>query len=181
MDNVVRNKVQIVGNLGATPTLKQFESGSRVAEVNVAVSQGKNKKTDEWNPSTWITIKAWNDAADSLMQFDKGNRVAITESKLSHDEWEKDGRKQTKLYLTVFALEAAPSSNGGNYTQSSDTVAVAPASEYQKPPAALLKAIANAEDDNALQAVKDKAIAKGIAFESFKTEYDAKALDLIPF
>ncbi|MBW4460485.1 MAG: single-stranded DNA-binding protein [Nodosilinea sp. WJT8-NPBG4] len=181
MNDVVKNKVQIVGNLGKPPELKTFDSGSRVAEVNVAVSQGKNKKTDEWNPSTWITIKAWNDAADSLMQFDKGDRVAITESKLSHDEWERDGKKQTKLYLTVFALEAATSNNGGDYTQDAEQVAVASPTTIVKPSAALLKAIANAEDDAALDAVKEKALAKGIAFESFKAEYDAKALELIPF
>jgi single-stranded DNA-binding protein len=60
------NQVQLIGNLGDDPKVKYFES-SRVAECRIAVYNGKDKRTGENNPSMWITVKAWNAAADELL------------------------------------------------------------------------------------------------------------------
>jgi len=100
------NSVQLIGNLGADPEVKFFESGSRVAECRIAVYNGKDKATGEPKPSMWFTVKAWNACADDLMNFRKGDRLQVVEGQLSQDSWQdrETGAKRSKDYVLAWKV-----------------------------------------------------------------------------
>jgi single-strand DNA-binding protein len=107
-ENEAYNRVQLIGNLGADPEVKYFESGSRVAEIRIAVYNGKDKATGEVKPSMWFTVKAWNDTADAIVQdFRKGDRIAITQGQLAQDTWNdrETGKPRTKDYVLAWEVE----------------------------------------------------------------------------
>lgn len=100
------NAVQLIGNLGADPEVKFFNSGSRVAECRIAVYAGKDKTTGEPKPSMWFTVKGWNKCADALMEFRKGDRLQVVEGQLSQDTWQdrETGAKRTKDYVLAWEV-----------------------------------------------------------------------------
>ena len=111
------NSVQLIGNLGADPEVKFFESGSRVAECRIAVYNGKNKQTNENNPSLWFTVKAWNAAADELMNLRKGDRLQVVRGQLSQDSWQdrETGKTRTKDYVLAWEIAKIERQQGDDY------------------------------------------------------------------
>ena len=102
------NQVKLIGNLGADPEVRFFESGSRVAEIRIAVYNGKDKATGEVKPSMWFTVKAWNDAADVITNgFRKGDRIRIVRGQLAQDSWQdrETGKGRTKDYVLAWEVE----------------------------------------------------------------------------
>lgn len=102
------NLVKLAGNLGADPEVKYFESGSRVAEIRIAVYNGKDRDTQQPKPSLWFTVKAWNDAADQVVNdFRKGDRIRITRGQLAQDSWNdrETGKPRTKDYVLAWEVE----------------------------------------------------------------------------
>ena len=100
------NSVQLIGNLGADPDVKFLTSGSRVAECRIAVYAGKDKSTGEAKPSYWFTVKAWNAAADELMNFRKGDRLQVVEGNLAQDTWKdrETGANRSKDYVLAWKV-----------------------------------------------------------------------------
>lgn len=125
------NSVQLIGNLGADPEIRYFESGSRVCECRIAVYAGKDK-SGEPLPPDWWTIKAWNAAADAMAEFRQGNRMQIVEGNLKLDKWNdrETGKERTKPYVLAWKLnkierqpkpaESIPNANTGVYDSSAD-------------------------------------------------------------
>jgi single-strand DNA-binding protein len=103
----IYNEVTIVGNLGADPDLRYFESGACKAQFNIAVWQGKDEKTGQDRPSTWLRIEAWKEVAEqianTLRKGDKGRFFG----KIEHDEWmdKASGQKRTMLKIKAFRFE----------------------------------------------------------------------------
>jgi single-strand DNA-binding protein len=103
------NSVQLIGNLGADPEMRYVgDSGSRIAEIRIAVYNGKDKATGEARPPMWFTVKAWNAAADTITnKFRKGDRIKITQGQLSQDTWNdrETGKGRTKDYVLAWEVE----------------------------------------------------------------------------
>lgn len=119
------NSVQLIGNLGADPEVRFFESGSRIAECRIAVYAGKDKSTGEPKPSMWFTVKAWNAAADELMNLRKGDRLQVAEGQLSQDSWQdkESGKTRTKDYVLAWKVaKVVRSGNGGNTQANYDDI-----------------------------------------------------------
>ena len=160
----------MMGNLGADPEVRHLPSGSRLAQVNVAINQGKDKRNDSWNPSTWITVKAFNATADALASFKKGDRIAVVKGKLSHDEWERDGQRRTKVYVTAFHIEEVTRRDNGDSTKSNS----GESSKLDN----LIKAINSAKGKESLEKIKTQALNKGYAFDQFEKYYNSKVEEL---
>ncbi len=97
--NSLKNKVQLIGNLGNDPEVKKFDGGKVVANFRMATSDVyKNNKGEKISDTQWHNIVAWNGTAkiaEKLLK--KGHEVAI-EGKLTTRSWEdKDGNKK---YMT---------------------------------------------------------------------------------
>ncbi len=97
--NNLRNKVQLIGHLGATPIIKEFGSDKKLASFSMATKEVYyNKQGERITDTQWHNIVCWNKTAELVEKYlDKGSEIAL-EGKLTYENWEdKDG---TKKYST---------------------------------------------------------------------------------
>ncbi|MFP4844708.1 single-stranded DNA-binding protein [Winogradskyella sp. PE311] len=97
--NTLRNKVQLIGNLGNNPEIINLESGKMLAKFSIATNESyKNAQGEKVTDTQWHNIVAWGKTAQIVEKFiTKGKEVAI-EGKLTTRSWEdKDGIKR---YIT---------------------------------------------------------------------------------
>ncbi|MDO1502313.1 single-stranded DNA-binding protein [Winogradskyella maritima] len=95
----LRNKVQLIGNLGQDPEIVNLDSGKRLAKFSLATNESyKNAKGEKVTDTQWHNIVAWGKTAEIVEKYvGKGKEVAVT-GKLTNRKWEdKDG---TKRYIT---------------------------------------------------------------------------------
>jgi len=95
----LRNKVQLIGNLGIDPEVKQLESGKTVAKISLATSETyKNAEGEKKTDTQWHNLVLWGKTAEIAGNFlKKGQRIAI-EGKLVNRSY-KD-KKGVKRYVS---------------------------------------------------------------------------------
>ena len=97
--NTLKNKVQLIGNLGKDPEIINLESGKTLAKFSIATNESyKNAQGEKVTDTQWHNIVAWGKTAQIIEKYvTKGKEVAI-EGKLATRSWEdKDGMKR---YIT---------------------------------------------------------------------------------
>jgi single-strand DNA-binding protein len=97
--NALRNKVQLIGNLGNDPEIVNLEGGSKLAKFSIATNETyKNAKGEKVTDTQWHNVVAWGKTAEIVENYlNKGNEVAV-EGKLTHRSYEtKEGEKR---YIT---------------------------------------------------------------------------------
>ena len=95
----LRNKVQLIGNLGNTPEIKTLESGKKMARFSIATNEDYRTANGEKVTETqWHNIVAWGKVAEIAEKLlSKGREVAL-EGKLIHRSYtDKEGNKK---YIT---------------------------------------------------------------------------------
>lgn len=97
--NTLKNSVQLIGNLGNDPQVKQLDSGKVVANLSIATSDSyKNKDGDKIEDTQWHDLVAWGRTAEIVEKYlKKGSRIAI-EGKLTHRNY--DDKEGNKRYVT---------------------------------------------------------------------------------
>ena len=77
--NSLRNRVQLIGNLGHDPETKTLENGKKVTKFTLATNEDyKNGEGQKVSETTWHNIVAWNGLADVAGRFlKKGQQVAV--------------------------------------------------------------------------------------------------------
>ena len=103
--NALRNKVQLIGNVGNEPEIKILEGGKKLAKFTIATNdvyynENKEKVTD----TQWHNISAFGKLAEIIESFvTKGKEIAL-EGKLTHRSYDdKDGIK--RYFTEVIANE----------------------------------------------------------------------------
>src|SRR5690606_31356048 len=94
--NALRNKVQLIGNLGNDPEVINLEGGSKLAKFSMATNESyKNAKGEKVTDTQWHNVVAWGKTAEVVENYlKKGNEVAV-EGKLINRSYEtKEGNKQ---------------------------------------------------------------------------------------
>lgn len=101
--NTIRNKVQLIGNLGNDPDVKQLESGKTLAKLSLATNDRyTNQKGEKVEDTQWHNLIAWGKTAELAEKYlKKGSEVAI-EGKLTSRSYEsKEGQKK---YITEVVI-----------------------------------------------------------------------------
>ena len=94
--NALRNKVQLIGNLGNDPEIINLESGKKLAKMTIATNESyKNDSGEKVTDTQWHHVIAWGKTAEIVEKYlTKGKEVAI-EGKLTHKSYEdKSGEKR---------------------------------------------------------------------------------------
>ncbi len=97
--STLRNKVQLIGNLGNDPEIINLESGKTLAKFSIATNENyKNAKGEKVTDTQWHNVVAWDKTAKIVESYlTKGKEVAI-EGKLTSRSYEtKEGEKR---YIT---------------------------------------------------------------------------------
>ena len=117
------NKVQLLGNLGADPEVRNFQNGGRVLTFSLATSESwKDRDSGERRErTTWHRVSIFADGLIDVAEryLKKGSKVLV-EGKLENREWtDNEGMKRysTEVALRPFGgdlvlLGDAPSSRG---------------------------------------------------------------------
>jgi single-strand DNA-binding protein len=106
--NALKNKVQLIGRLGAKIELKSFDSGKSVGNVTLATNEiYKNQKGERVEETTWHNLVIWSPMVETLSKYtDKGSEIAI-EGKLTNRSYtDKSGEKRyiTEVVVNDFLL-----------------------------------------------------------------------------
>ena len=95
----LRNKVNLIGNLGMTPEVKSLDGGQKLAKVSIATNETyKNNKGEKVTETQWHNLIAWGKVADIAEKYlAKGTEVAIEGKLINHNYTDKAG---VKKYVT---------------------------------------------------------------------------------
>jgi single-strand DNA-binding protein len=104
----LRNKVQLIGNLGQAPEIVTFENGNKLAKFSLATNETyKNSKGEKQVETQWHNLIAWGKTAEIIEKFvKKGQEIAI-EGKLVYETYDaKDGSKRhaTKIQINELVM-----------------------------------------------------------------------------
>ena len=97
--NTLKNKVQLIGNLGNAPEIKSLEGGKKLARLSLATNETyKNTKGEKVTETQWHAIVAWGKLADTADKYlTKGQEILVEGKLVSRNYTDKDG---VKRYIT---------------------------------------------------------------------------------
>ena len=106
--NTLRNKVSLIGRLGAQPEVVTFDSGRNLAKFSLATNESyKNAKGERQENTQWHNITAWGKTADLVAKLLNKGQEVVVEGKIVNNSYEtKDGVKHhsTTIELNDFLL-----------------------------------------------------------------------------
>ncbi|TYQ00157.1 single-strand binding protein [Tenacibaculum adriaticum] len=97
--STLKNKVQLIGNVGQEPAITNLESGKKVARFSLATNENyKDSKGEKQVDTNWHTIVAWGKTAEIIEKYViKGKEIAV-EGKLTSRSYEDN--EGVKRYVT---------------------------------------------------------------------------------
>lgn len=98
--STLRNRVQLIGHLGANPEVKTFNNGSQKATVSIATNESY-QQNGEWKEETqWHNLAFWGTMAERAeRQLSKGSYVLI-EGKLTYNKYE-DAKGEMRYFTEI--------------------------------------------------------------------------------
>ncbi|GAL64563.1 single-stranded DNA-binding protein [Algibacter lectus] len=102
--STLKNKVQLIGNVGNEPEITNLENGKKVAKFSIATNESyKDSKGEKVTNTQWHNIVAWGKIAEIVEKYvGKGKEVAL-EGKLTSRSYEtKEGEKR---YVTEVVID----------------------------------------------------------------------------
>ena len=95
----LKNKVQLIGNLGNAPEVKTTENGKKLARFSVATNESyRNASGEKVTETTWHNLVAWGKVAEIAEKYlNKGSEIAIEGKLINRSYTDKDGNKK---YIT---------------------------------------------------------------------------------
>jgi single-strand DNA-binding protein len=95
----LKNKVQLIGNLGNAPEVKTTENGKKLARFSVATDESyRNANGEKVTETTWHNLVAWGKVAEIAEKYlTKGKEVAVEGKLINRSYTDKEGNKK---YIT---------------------------------------------------------------------------------
>lgn len=102
--NALRNKVQLIGRLGAKAEFKSLDGGKAMAKFSLATKEiYRNAKGEKVDETTWHQLVAWGRTAEIINRYtDKGSEIAVEGRIVSRSFTGKDG---VKKYVTEIQVK----------------------------------------------------------------------------
>ena len=105
------NKVVLIGNVVKDVETKELKDSS-VSRIRLAVDDPFREKN-----TVYIDCEAWGDQSSFAQKWLKKGSGIIVDGRLCMDSWEKDGKKETKIFVKVQEIRF---SNVGSKSEKSD-------------------------------------------------------------
>lgn len=102
----LKNKVQLIGNLGNKPEVKTIESGKKMVRFSMATNEiYRNAKGEKITETQWHNLVAWGKLADIAEKYlDKGREVAVEGKLVNRAYTDKEGIKRYFTEILVNEL-----------------------------------------------------------------------------
>ena len=119
--NTLKNKVNLIGRLGANPEKQTFDSGTCLTKFSLATNESYKDKNGEWKEITqWHTINAWGKIAEVVSnKLSKGQKISL-EGRIVYKTYETESgqkRQTTIIELKEFLLFKEVELINKTYTQ----------------------------------------------------------------
>jgi single-strand DNA-binding protein len=97
--STLKNKVQLIGNVGQDPQITVLDSGKKVTRFSLATNEHyKNSKGEKMQNTYWHNMVAWGKIAEVIEKYvTKGKEIAIEGKLTSRSYQTKEGEKR---YIT---------------------------------------------------------------------------------
>lgn len=97
------NSVRLVGNVGYDPEIREFESGKKLAKINLATNEKVTLGSGEVvNNTQWHRLVAWGNMADRFEKIVKKGSKLMVEGSLQHRSYvNADGLKKETSEIVV--------------------------------------------------------------------------------
>ncbi len=101
--NNLKNKVQLIGNLGMNPEIKNLDSGKKLAKFSIATNESyRNANGDKIEDTQWHNLIAWGKTAEIIEKYvKKGNEIAVEGKLVNRNYDDKDGNKRYVTEILV--------------------------------------------------------------------------------
>ena len=101
--NTLRNKVSLIGRLGAKPEVVKFDNGRTLARFSIATNESYKNKEGEWVENTqWHNVNAWGKSAELVEKLlDKGTEVAVDGKLVNSSYQTKEGEKRFSTTIEI--------------------------------------------------------------------------------
>jgi len=110
------NRVILIGNLTRDPQLRYTPSQMAVCDFGVATNrQWTSKDGQKREEVTFVNCTAWGRQAETIQKYLSKGRPIFIEGRLTYSQWDgPDGKKRSKLEVTVERFQFLGSAGGGN-------------------------------------------------------------------
>lgn len=105
------NKIILIGNLVKEVETKELKDSS-VSKIRIAVDDPFREKN-----TIYIDCEAWGDQSIFAQKWLKKGSGVIVDGRLCMDSWEKDGKKESKLFVKIQEIRF---SNVGSKSEKSE-------------------------------------------------------------
>ncbi len=94
--NTLKNKVQLIGYLGANPEVKSLNDGKKLARLSIATSESYlNANGEKVTDTQWHNVVAWGKSAEYAEKYlVKGNEIAVDGKLINRNYTDKEGVKK---------------------------------------------------------------------------------------
>lgn len=102
----LKNKVQLIGNLGNAPEVKTLDGGKKMARFSIATHETyRNVKGEKITETQWHNIIAWGKVAEIAEKYlTKGKEVVVEGKLVNRNYTDKDGNKKYSTEVQVNEL-----------------------------------------------------------------------------
>lgn len=103
------NKIQLIGNVGKDPEVKDLQGGNKLCNITLATTEKwKDKSSGEMQSKTeWHNLVAFGNVVKVFENYVKKGSKIYVEGKLTTEQWDdKDGNKRytTKIIVNQLIL-----------------------------------------------------------------------------
>ncbi len=99
----LRNRVQLIGNLGHDPEVRETASGKKLVTFSVATNESyQNSNGEKVTETQWHHVVAWGKVADVAQKYlNKGTEVVLEGKLINRNYTDKEGVKKNVTEVQV--------------------------------------------------------------------------------
>lgn len=172
----MRNKVSLIGNLGADPKITTLESGTVITELRLATNEYyRDRDGNRQTRTMWHTVKAFNQVAKIIGQYATSGSMLAIDGRLSYRDWtDKHDQKRTSTEIIVDDFTFLSSRDTGNTGTTYATVSEGAGQRVSDVAPAAVAVAATATTEPAAKSATERA-AKSTKSAEAKSSKSAKA------
>ncbi|MDN3594363.1 single-stranded DNA-binding protein [Zunongwangia endophytica] len=105
--STLKNKVQLIGNVGNTPEINTLDNSKKVARLSLATNDYyRNQKGESVKDTQWHNLVAWNRKAELIENYvPKGKEIAIEGKLISRSYEDKEGNTKYITEILVHEIQ----------------------------------------------------------------------------
>ncbi len=104
----MRNKVQLIGNLGSNPEVVNLQKGQKLAKFSLATNETYyNNAGEKVSDTQWHNLVAWGKIADKVEKYlQKGTEIDVEGKLVNRNYEDKNGIKRyvTEIIVNDFLM-----------------------------------------------------------------------------